>query len=159
MSPEVRGVITLDGVPQAGLTVLRDLFYEGYKDGEKISDEAITGLKGEFYFPNFQVRSRAPEDVFGQNFVVAQEIYILKEGKEVYLWNATKHAKPIPFVSELLLALNCELNQEELNYEFREPQSGERIYLPLVSVCRWEGLKGYTNEQLIKETNDLPSED
>ncbi|HGY9585184.1 TPA: DUF6795 domain-containing protein [Vibrio harveyi] len=159
MSPEVRGVITLDGVPQVGLTVHRDLFYEGYKDGEKISDEAITGLKGEFYFPNFQVRSRAPEDVLGQNFVVAQEIYILKEGKEVYLWNATKHAKPIPFVSELLLALNCELNQEELNYEFREPQSGERIYLPLVSVCRWEGLKGYTNEQLIKETNDLPSED
>lgn len=31
MSPEVRGVIKLDGKPQVGLTVHRELFYEGYK--------------------------------------------------------------------------------------------------------------------------------
>ncbi|PMO39197.1 hypothetical protein BCT11_15300 [Vibrio sp. 10N.222.52.B12] len=158
MSPEVRGVIKLDGVPQAGLTVYRDLFYEGYKDGEKISDEAVTDSKGEFYFPEFRVRSRAPKDVFGQNFVIAQEIYTNSEGKDINLWNATKYAKPIPLVSQLLLSLNCELKQEELNYELRDPQSGERIYLPLTSVCRWEGLDGYTNEQLVKRTNNFTPE-
>ncbi|TOO46625.1 hypothetical protein CGH38_16805, partial [Vibrio parahaemolyticus] len=33
MSPEVRGVIKLDGKPQVGLTLHRELFYEGYKKG------------------------------------------------------------------------------------------------------------------------------
>ncbi|MHA2717636.1 DUF6795 domain-containing protein [Vibrio owensii] len=159
MSPDVRGVIKLDGVPQTGLTVHRDLFYEGYKDGKKISDEAITDSSGEFYFPEFLVRSKAPRDVFGQNFIIAQEIYTYSEGKEVYLWNATKYAKPIPLASQLLLSLNCELRQEELNYELRDPQSGERLYLPLTSVCRWEGLEGYTNEQLIEKTDNLTPED
>ncbi|EOB9554330.1 hypothetical protein ACIX9V_002254 [Vibrio vulnificus] len=33
MSPEVHGVITLEGVPQEGMTVVRELFYEGNKKG------------------------------------------------------------------------------------------------------------------------------
>ncbi|TOP05890.1 hypothetical protein CGH23_22335, partial [Vibrio parahaemolyticus] len=42
MSPEVRGVIKLDGKPQVGLTVHRELFYEGYKKGKTLKDEAQT---------------------------------------------------------------------------------------------------------------------
>lgn len=49
MSPEVRGVIKLDGKPQVGLTVHRELFYEGYKKGKTLKDEAQTNELGEFF--------------------------------------------------------------------------------------------------------------
>lgn len=39
MSPEVHGVITLEGVPQEGMTVVRELFYEGYKKGKTVVDD------------------------------------------------------------------------------------------------------------------------
>ncbi|HCE3215403.1 DUF6795 domain-containing protein [Vibrio parahaemolyticus] len=159
MSPEVRGVIKLDGKPQVGLTVHRELFYEGYKDGEKVSDVVKTNSKGEFYFPEYHVRSRSPKDVFGQNFVIAQEIYTKKGDKDIYLWNATKQAKAIPLVSDLMSKLVCDLNQEKLNYELRDPDTGERIYLPLTSICRWQGIKGYTDEQLVQKANELKLEE
>ncbi len=51
MSPEVHGVITLEGVPQEGMTVVRELFYEGYKKGKTVVDETQTNEQaGVFFF-------------------------------------------------------------------------------------------------------------
>jgi len=46
MSPEVHGVITLERVPQEGMTVVRELFYEGYNKGKAILDETQTIFGG-----------------------------------------------------------------------------------------------------------------
>nr|WP_242603046.1 hypothetical protein [Vibrio vulnificus] len=52
MSPEVHGVITLEGVPQEGMTVVRELFYEGYKKGKTVVDDTQTNEKrGGVLFP------------------------------------------------------------------------------------------------------------
>lgn len=157
MSPEVRGVIKLDGVPLSGLTVYRELFYEGYKDGKKISDEAITNAKGEFQFPEFVIRSRAPKDIFGQSFPIIQDIYIRRSSKETLLWRASKFSSIVPLISELLLNLDCDLNSEELSYELKDPKTGEPIHVPLTSICRWDGIKGYTKEELINLANQSNS--
>lgn len=154
MSPEVRGVIKLDGVPLSGLTVYRELFYEGYKDGKKISDEAITNAKGEFQFPEFVIRSRAPKDIFGQSFLIAQYIYTKFEEKDIYIWRVSKFAQKIPIASELMLNLNCDLTQEEMHYDLKDPKTGEKIYFPLTSICHWKGQRGHTKKELLQQANN-----
>ncbi len=51
MSPEVHGVIMLEGVPQEGMTVVRELFYEGYKKGKRSLMTLKPTKKGSFLFP------------------------------------------------------------------------------------------------------------
>lgn len=86
MSPEVRGVIKLDGKPQVGLTVHRELFYEGYKKGKTLKDEAQTNELGEFFFPGVTVRSRAPGDIFGGSLKVYQYVCVDCESEKKEVW-------------------------------------------------------------------------
>lgn len=51
MSPEVHGVITLERVPQEGMTVVRELFYEGYNKGKRYWMRLKPMNKGSFLFP------------------------------------------------------------------------------------------------------------
>lgn len=76
MSPEVHGVITLERVPQEGMTVVRELFYEGYNKGKAILDETQTNEQGEFSFPSMTIRSRLPGDIFGGSLKVYQHISV-----------------------------------------------------------------------------------
>ncbi|MGR2667105.1 DUF6795 domain-containing protein [Vibrio campbellii] len=136
MSPEVRGVIKLDGVPQAGLTVYRELYYEGYKKGKTLTDEARTNEYGEFAFDPVTVRSSAPGDIFGGSLRVHQKVFLNYNGEQKKLWGVwspTDGRKPLV---SMLSDINCELKNIERIHEVEiAPEKGAPI--SVYSVCDW----------------------
>ena len=136
MSPEVRGVIKLDGVPQAGLTVYRELYYEGYKKGKTLTDEARTNEYGEFAFDPVIVRSSAPGDIFGGSLRVHQKVFLNYNGEQKKLWGVwspTDGRKPLV---SMLSDINCELKNIERIHEVEiAPEKGAPI--SVYSVCDW----------------------
>ncbi len=136
MSPEVRGVIKLDGVPQAGLTVYRELYYEGYKKGKTLTDEARTNEYGEFAFDPVTVRSSAPGDIFGGSLMVHQKVFLNCNGEQKKLWDVwspTDGRKPLV---SMLSDINCELKNIERIHEVDiAPEKGAPI--SVYSVCDW----------------------
>ena len=136
MSPEVRGVIKLDGVPQAGLTVYRELYYEGYKKGKTLTDEARTNEYGEFSFDPVTVRSSAPGDIFGGSLRVYQKVFLNYNGEQKKLWGVwspTDGRKPLV---SMLSDINCELKNIERIHEVEiAPEKGAPI--SVYSVCDW----------------------
>ncbi|MHB9954474.1 DUF6795 domain-containing protein [Vibrio campbellii] len=136
MSPEVRGVIKLDGVPQAGLTVYRELYYEGYKKGKTLTDEARTNEYGEFAFDPVTVRSSAPGDIFGGSLRVHQKVFLNYNGEQKKLWGVwspTDGRKPLV---SMLSDINCELRNIERIHEVEiAPEKGAPI--SVYSVCDW----------------------
>ncbi|HDM8208517.1 TPA: hypothetical protein P0E34_003731 [Vibrio campbellii] len=136
MSPEVRGVIKLDGVPQAGLTVYRELYYEGYKKGKTLTDEARTNEYGEFSFEPVTVRSSAPGDIFGGSLRVHQKVFLNYNGEQKKLWGVwspTDGRKPLV---SMLSDINCELKNIERIHEVEiAPEKGAPI--SVYSVCDW----------------------
>ena len=136
MSPEVRGVIKLDGVPQAGLTVYRELYYEGYKKGKTLTDEARTNEYGEFAFDPVTVRSSAPGDIFGGSLRVHQKVFLNYNGEQKKLWGGwspTDGRKPLV---SMLSDINCELKNIERIHEVEiAPEKGAPI--SVYSVCDW----------------------
>ncbi|WP_045397175.1 DUF6795 domain-containing protein [Vibrio campbellii] len=136
MSPEVRGVIKLDGVPQAGLTVYRELYYEGYKKGKTLTDEARTNEYGEFAFDPVTVRSSAPGDIFGGSLRVHQKVFLNYHGEQKKLWGVwspTDGRKPLV---SMLSDINCELKNIERIHEVEiAPEKGAPI--SVYSVCDW----------------------
>ncbi|WP_404970410.1 DUF6795 domain-containing protein [Vibrio campbellii] len=136
MSPEVRGVIKLDGVPQAGLTVYRELYYEGYKKGKTLTDEARTNEYGEFAFDPVTVRSSAPGDIFGGSLRVHQKVFLNYNGEQKKLWGVwspTDGRKPLV---SMLSDINCELKNIERIHEVEiAPEKGAPI--SVYSICDW----------------------
>ncbi|WP_045455355.1 DUF6795 domain-containing protein [Vibrio campbellii] len=136
MSPEVRGVIKLDGMPQAGLTVYRELYYEGYKKGKTLTDEARTNEYGEFSFDPVTVRSSAPGDIFGGSLRVHQKVFLNYNGEQKKLWGVwspTDGRKPLV---SMLSDINCELRNIERIHEVEiAPEKGAPI--SVYSVCDW----------------------
>lgn len=136
MSPEVRGVITLDGMPQAGLTVYREVFYEGYKKGKIIKDVVQTNQFGEFYFSSRFVKSSAPQDIFGQNLKVRQFIFVEFINNKYKLWGASV---PPRSNKKLLLMLNdmkCELTSVQCIHQVDLSPDGPPISVH--SICDWK---------------------
>ncbi|CAH1561663.1 DUF6795 domain-containing protein [Vibrio rotiferianus] len=136
MSPDVHGVIKLDGVPQAGLTVHRELYYEGYKKGKTLSDEVQTNELGEFSFERLIVRSSAPGDIFGGSLRVHQKISLTYNGEQKKLWGVwspTDGRKPL---GTMLSNIDCELTNIERIHEVEiAPEKGAPI--SVYSVCDW----------------------
>lgn len=145
MSPEVHGVIKLDGVPQIGLTVYRELYYEGYKKGKTLTDEAQTNERGEFSFERITVRSSAPGDIFGGSLKVFQSICVDCDTEKKEIWGAwvpTKGAEPL---SWMLMNVDCELSNSKRIHEVEiYPESNRRT--PIHSVCDWHNQKIDTYE-------------
>lgn len=129
MSPEVRGVIKLDGKPQVGLTVHRELFYEGYKKGKTLKDEAQTNELGEFFFPGVTVRSRAPGDIFGGSLNVHQKIYLNWQGDQKKVWGVWVPPDGRKPLLSMLSDINCELTNIERIHEVEI--APEKVYLYL----------------------------
>ncbi len=151
MSPEVRGVIKLDGVPQAGLTVYRELYYEGYKKGKTLTDEARTNEYGEFSFEPVTVRSSAPGDIFGGSLRVHQKVFLNYNGEQKKLWGVwspTDGRKPLV---SMLSDINCELKNIERIHEVEiAPEKGAPI--SVYSVCDWNHER--VNTYLYDEDSD-----
>ncbi|TNZ36472.1 hypothetical protein CGK48_19115 [Vibrio parahaemolyticus] len=136
MSPEVRGVIKLDGKPQVGLTVRRELFYEGYKKGKTLKDEAQTNELGEFFFPGVTVRSRAPGDIFGGSLNVHQKIYLNWQGDQKKVWGVWVPPDGRKPLLSMLSDINCELTNVERIHEVEiAPEKG--LPISVYSICDW----------------------
>ncbi|MGL1036943.1 DUF6795 domain-containing protein [Vibrio vulnificus] len=136
MSSEVRGVIKLDGIPQAGLTISRELFYEGYKKGQTILDETQTNEQGEFSFPSMTIRSRLPGDIFGQNFHVNQFLFVQWKNNKLKVWGATLPTQGAKEVSDMLSSISCELTNVPRIHEV-ETSSDERLPISVHSIGGW----------------------
>ncbi|WP_217513399.1 DUF6795 domain-containing protein [Vibrio metschnikovii] len=145
MSPEIRGVIKLNGEPQAGLMVYRELYYEPYKNGKTLKDEAKTNEFGEFSFPSVIIRSRAPGDMFGGSLNVFQNICVdcKPENKEIWgAWVPTEGAESLRW---MLMNIDCELSNSKRIHEVDiSPKTTRRT--PVHSVCDWQNEKINTYE-------------
>lgn len=144
LSPEVKGRITNQGEALAGVEVIRKLFYEGYEKNPVI-DYALTNTRGEFSFDELIVRSKAPGNIVGQDYLIRQEITVKKDLINVkneanddgyyWLWVMSKGWKSVPPVSRLLTGLNADLQNEEVQYDLDISQYGGSRYQPLVTIC------------------------
>ncbi|MCA0935828.1 hypothetical protein LCL85_09835 [Vibrio alginolyticus] len=148
MSPEVRGVIKLDGVPQAGLTVYRELFYEGYKKGKILKDDTQTKELGEFSFSSMTIRSRMPGDIFGGSLKVYQHVYVVHQAKEKEIWGAWVPTAGAKSLSWMLMNIDCEISDEKMIHEVDINPEGT-LRIPVHSVCDWnyQGVNTYVYDE------------
>lgn len=136
MSPEVRGVIQLDGIPQAGLTVYRELYYEGYKNGKTLKDETQSNELGEFSFSPITTRSRMPGDIFGGSLKVHQKVYLEWNNEQKKIWGAWAPPAGTKPLQSMLSKINCELTNIQRIHEVDiSPDKGSSI--SVYSICDW----------------------
>ncbi|HAS6321082.1 hypothetical protein QX226_02105 [Vibrio vulnificus] len=136
MSPEVHGVITLEGVPQEGMTVVRELFYEGYKKGKTVVDDTQTNEKGEFSFPSMTIRSRLPGNIFGGSLKVYQQISVKCQSEKKEIWGAWAPIEGAKSLRWMLTHLHCELSHLKRIHEVDISPVEERR-VPVHSIGDW----------------------
>ena len=144
LSPEVKGRVTDKGKILSGTEVMRKLYYEGY-DKSPVTDYALTNTHGEFSFDQLIIKSKAPGNIFGQDYFIRQEITIKNDLKDntnndgyYWLWVMSRHSNNVPPVSKLLLALNADLQNEEYQYEFDLSQYDGYRNQPMLSICDFD---------------------
>lgn len=132
LCPEVRGRILDNGIPVKGLTVHRWL---GYTDEVEREDLTTTDESGHFYFPEYNIRSKLPGRLFVENLTV-QVIYVCVDGENLALWDAVLEGiNPIEAFNKKLVSLNCDLTNEQVDFEFNN-ESSQRKH-NATSICRW----------------------
>lgn len=157
MSPEVRGRISDGGNPVVGIRVARSLVYEGYEKGKEQLEHVITDESGAFYFEPMVIKSRMPGDIFGQNIPVKQVIYI-ERGEHLYrLWNTSKVWEPIKPLSDLLIQLNCDLQDKQVQHLIDTSSYGGRVQQSVSSICHWQGdlISTYYDNELISSYDEI----
>jgi len=157
MSPEVRGRITDDGKPVAGIQVARSLSYEGYKKGKEQLEHTFTNENGEFSFQSVVIKSRMPGDIFGQNMRVKQSVYV-ERGDDLYsLWFTRKVTFPIEPISDLLLQLNADIKNKEVQHQIDTSAFGGMSAQVVISICHWQGeyIETYYNNELISSYDEI----
>lgn len=145
-SSEVKGRITNEGKALSGVEVMRKLYYEGYEKSP-VTDYALTNTHGEFSFDQSVIQSKAPGNIFGQDYLIRQEITIKKDVKDVrnesddgyyWLWVMSKGWKSVPPVNNLLLNLHADLQNEEIQYDLDISQYGGSQYQPMITICDFD---------------------
>ncbi|PMG41181.1 hypothetical protein BCU91_11090 [Shewanella sp. 10N.286.52.B9] len=151
MSPEVRGRITDGGEPVVGMQVARSLSYEGYEKGKEQLEHTFTNENGEFTFQPMIVKSRMPGDIFGQNQLVMQIVYVERGDKLYRLWGTRKVWEPMPPMSDLLLQLNGDLQNKEVQHLIDTSSYGGMERQNVSTICYWQGelISTYYNNELI----------
>ncbi len=140
MSPEISGVIKLNGVPQAGLTVYRELFYEGYKKGKILKDDTQTNELGEFSFSSMTIRSRMPGDIFGGSLKVHQKVYLEWQDEQKKIWGAWTPTQGGKTFHSMLSAVDCELSNIQRIHEVDVvSEKGLSNSVSVYSICDWYG--------------------
>ncbi|MDO6466097.1 DUF6795 domain-containing protein [Pseudoalteromonas carrageenovora] len=141
LSPEVKGRVTDKGKILSGTEVMRKLYYEGY-DKSPVTDYALTNNHGEFSFDQLIIKSKAPGNIFGQDYLIRQEITIKNNSKDntnndgyYWLWVMSKGWRSVPPVNDLLLNLNADLQNEEIQYDLDISHYGGSRYQPLITIC------------------------
>lgn len=130
--PVVEGRITKNGVPQAGVTIIREATYD---DAE--IQEAVTGPDGRFSFPPWTIRSRTPGKAFVEDRL-RQVLAAKHKGEQYLLWYyVTGRLDGEEVIAEKLGNLSCDLNDEEISYHFQMVENPSFTH-NLASICRWE---------------------
>ncbi|WDD98484.1 DUF6795 domain-containing protein [Thalassomonas actiniarum] len=141
MSPEVRGRITNNGSPLAGIQVARSLSYEGYQKGKEQLEHTTTDADGRFSFKPLMVKSRLPGDLFGQNMLVWQAVYVERDEQLYHLWSTHKIWHSVKPLSELLIQLNCDLQDKKVQHEINTLDYGGMSSQVVGSICHWQGAR------------------
>ncbi len=157
MSPEVRGRITDGGSPVVDMKVIRKLAYEGYQKGKEQVEHATTDANGQFSFKPLVIKSRQPGDLFGQNMLIWQVVYV-KRGETIYhLWSTHKTWNAIQPLSDLMLQLNCDLQDKKVKHQINTTDYGGIPEQVVGSICHWQGdlISTYYNNELISSYDDI----
>lgn len=124
----ISGTITLNGEPAAGAHVKR-VAGRAHVDGE-FTDETFTDEKGYFSMPAIWERNLLSR-VLPMEFAVPQEILVVYEGEEYWMWVSTKRRREEN--AEALgkpLVVQCELNSERNIF-----RAGGA---PFNTLCTWD---------------------
>ncbi len=114
---EVNGVLYSNGIPLKNTRVIRS-----YEYGSLKHEEVITDNLGRFHFPEVRQISVG---LLPMEFVVAQSIVVVHEGKKINIWSNTKRSK----------AQNSELGGVQLNLKC-EISDKLKIYRDFGSILR-----------------------
>ena len=157
MSPVVRGRITDGGKPMAGMQVARSLLYAGYQNGKEQLEHTLTDTDGHFSFKPLIVKSRKPGNIFGQNMPVMQAIYVERSEHLYSLWSTSKDWKTIKPLSDLLLQLDCDLQNKKVKHQIDTEKYGGSSAQVVNSICYWQGelISTYYNNGLISSYDEI----
>ena len=132
LSPEVNGIVMLNGSPVAGAQVVRTLDY-----GQEYREETVTGEDGAFHFPEKNIQSTRPDKLMDETRV-RQIVTVNFQGEKYLLWYATPgtiHWRT--GIANRLSSMRCELTNPEIEQGFEnieKPQFPHSTF----SVCRWD---------------------
>lgn len=132
LCPEVRGQITLNGEPVAGVEITRELIYDKIK-----LDHTRSSASGHFSFGEVTTRSRTPNKAFveARNRQVLVADY---QGQRYLLWfYVTGSIKEEPVISDKLRNLKCDLSSEDIYQHIPIPENPNLTY-NISGICRWE---------------------
>ncbi|MDP4534899.1 hypothetical protein Q3O60_01695 [Alkalimonas collagenimarina] len=140
LSPEVEGVILLEGQALTGIRITRDITY----GDEVFSDHILTGKDGRFSLPTKVIRVR--DSMFDTN--VRQEIYAEHEGKLYKLWRARAlNSVDYKSFNQLLSGMICELTSPEMLFDLEREPTQPGVYLIATSICSFIDESPITNKE------------
>ena len=131
LSPEVKGVVLLNGHPVAGAQVVRTLDYD-----QEYREELVTGEDGTFYFPEKNIQSSRPNKLMDETRV-RQIVTVNYQGEKYLLWYATPgtiHWRT--GIAKRLSSMRCELTNPETEQGFENVEKPQFPHSTF-SVCRW----------------------
>ena len=131
LSPEVNGIVTLNGTPIKGAQVVRTLDYD-----QEYREERVTGADGRFDFPEKNIVSARPNKMLDETRV-RQIITVNYEGTKYLLWYATPGTiKWRTGIANKLAAMRCELTNSEIEHGFENVEKPQFPHSTF-SICRW----------------------
>lgn len=132
LSPEVRGRLSVMGLPLAGMRVQRELFYDRH-----YLDTSVTDERGCFSFPAKAIEARIPAKAYPRK-PVTQIITVDHQGESHLLWRTSTDRLTQPAVLvELLQKLHCDLSVPETLQHFPARESPSLMH-NIRTVCRWD---------------------
>ncbi|QLE86644.1 hypothetical protein FLM48_17135 [Shewanella sp. Scap07] len=132
LCPEVKGQLTINGLPVKNQVVERSLTY----GDEEYTDSAITDSNGHFSFNNKQLQSHFPGNILHEP-IVRQAIYVDYKDDNYLLWHAYQDGtEPAVEFEQMLERIVAELTTPEK--EFRIPsQTIDGKSYKIYSICNW----------------------
>ncbi|WP_166836339.1 DUF6795 domain-containing protein [Rheinheimera pleomorphica] len=114
LSPAVSGVLTDNGKPIAGATIVRQLTYGSYADSTTVTDD-----NGQFNFPAHSIRSLRPGWLAERSkpTLVKHGIFLRQGDDHINLFSWQSHYSLVQHpLSQVLANLQCELTKEPEQY-------------------------------------------
>ncbi len=133
LSPEISGVIKDNGKPVAHIEVERSVYLNF--TGDYYTDKVLTDSNGQFHFPEKTAELKKPSNL--TTVVKRHELYVEYKNKHVPIWFMNIHTlNPVKVINEKLQGLNCDLNNQEQQFDFEDSDYPASTFSTL-TLCRW----------------------